>query len=471
VLSKKIKDFLKYLSDIFTIAVLYIGFIAFFLVCYTNYTWGNVYVEQMIIAALNDFDTIGSYIITKYVLFAFVPACIMTLICRWFIKKNLWLNIASLCMIGYAVWSIKLVEYLLNQNVYTELYETEYANPADLTFKFPDKKRNLILFYLESMEADYADSNLTGENLLPNLSRYQKNELHFPNFFQMPMQDYTIAAMVSSMCGVPYRTPKGINPYKIKNFLPHLKCFPQILKENGYENYTLRSSDLDFAGARKFFKLHGFKHMKDKADMEKDIDLANHGGTSWGYNDRTYYEAVKKELAEIAEKKTPFMFVMITLDTHAPDVYLDKQCEKTFDDKRDVIKCADSMASEFLDWLQKQDFYKDTTVVVIGDHPETGNNNIYPAHKNRKIVNFILNPAKNSIPQEHKIWSTIDLAPTILNAMGVEFGGAKFGLGRSLLKNEPTLYEVYQNRLSNEVLKSSHLYDRFYHKKAPNGNK
>ena len=217
-LSKKIKDFLKYLSDIFTIAVLYIGFIAFFLVCYTNYTWGNVYVEQMIIAALNDFDTIGSYIITKYVLFAFVPACIMTLICRWFIKKNLWLNIASLCMIGYAVWSIKLVEYLLNQNVYTELYETEYANPADLTFKFPDKKRNLILFYLESMESDYADSNLTGDNLLPNLSKYQKNELHFPNFFQMPMQDYTIAAMVSSMCGVPYRTPKGINPYKIKNF-------------------------------------------------------------------------------------------------------------------------------------------------------------------------------------------------------------------------------------------------------------
>ena len=173
------KELLKYLSDIFTIAILYIGFIALFLVLYTNYTWGNVYVEQMIIAALNDFDTIGSYIITKYILFAFVPACLMTLICRWFIKKNLWLNIASICMIGYAVWSIKLVEYLLNQNVYTELYETEYVNPSDLNYKFPDKKRNLILFYLESMEADYADSNLTGENLLPNLSNYQKNGLHF----------------------------------------------------------------------------------------------------------------------------------------------------------------------------------------------------------------------------------------------------------------------------------------------------
>jgi phosphoglycerol transferase len=435
---------------------------AFFVVCYTHHVWGNVYVEQMLIAALNNVDTVGSYIIIKYILFVFVPACLITIICRLVTEKNLLINVTAIILLSYAVWSIKLIEYISNQNVYSELYENEYVNPKDLEFIFPFKKRNLILLYMESMEEDYTDETLVGENLLPNLSKYQNEEIHFPNFLQMPMQDYTMAAIVSSMCGVPYRTAKGMNPRKIKNFLPNLLCFPQILEQNGYENYILKSTDLDFVSSRKFYQQHGFKHIKDKLDLEKYIDLENNMGTSWGYNDRIYYNIAKDELTKIAKNKTPFMFVMITLDTHGPDIYLDKQCEKKYNDKRDIIKCADKMAEEFLYWLQEQDFYENTTVVVIGDHPETGNNSLYPEHQNRKIINFILNPAENSTPQKHEVWSTIDLAPTILNALGIEFAEGQFGLGRSLFKSSPTLYEIYQNRLSNDVLKSSHLYDTFY---------
>ena len=158
------------------------------------------------------------------------------------------------------------------------------------------------------------------------------------------------------------------------------------------------------------------------------------------------------------------MFVMITLDTHSPDVYLDKQCEKRFNDRRDIVRCADDMAAEFLEWLQAQDFYENTTVVVIGDHPETGRNHLYPERKNRKIVQFILNPAENVTAKPHEVWSTIDLAPTILDVLGVESSAEGFGLGRSLVREKPTLYEKYRDRLSNEMLKSSHLYDTFYHK-------
>ena len=455
-------NFLKYMADVFSAVFLFIGLMAFFAVCYTNHIWGEVYVEQIITAAVSDFDTIGTHISVNYIFLVFLPACLLTVFFRWKTDKNLWLNIGAVCMIGYALWSVKLLEYVLNQNVYSDLYEKEYVNPKDLQFTFPAEKRNLILLYLESIEEEYTDESLVGENLLPNLSAYQNKELHFNNFMQMPTQSYTLAAMISSMCGIPYRVPKEITSYKVKKFLPNLLCFPQILEQNGYENYILKGTNLDFSSSRKFYSLHGFKHMKDKLDMEKEIDLQQNQGTSWGYRDRTYYRLAKEELLKIAAKGNPFMLVMVTLDTHKPDIYLDEQCEKRFGDKRDIIKCADSMAAEFLSWLQSQDFYKETMVVVIGDHPETGNNDLYPLQKKRKIVNFVLNPVNGSITRQHKIWSTIDLAPTILNLLGVEFGGGKFGLGRSLLKDNPTLYEVYHDRLSNEILKSSRLYGTFY---------
>lgn len=460
------KKVLKCCADAVSSALLFIGVLAFLALIYTNHIWGNVYFEQMIIAIMNDYGTIGSHIVGRYILFVFVPACLVTLLCVWKINSNLKLIIISIVLLSYSFRSIKIVEYWRNQSVYSELYEAEYINPKKIEFIFPSKKRNLIVLYLESMEEDYADSSLVGENLLPNLSGYMKENMYFPNFVQMPMQDFTMAAIVSSMCGVPYRVPKGVNTYKIKNFLPHLKCFPQILEENGYENYVLKSTDLNFSQARKFYTLHGFKHLKDRLDIEKEIDLTEHQGTSWGYNDRTYYNLAKAELTKIAAENNPFMFVMVTLDTHGPDIYLDKQCNKRFDDKRDIILCADEMAAEFLDWLKKQDFYADTTVVVIGDHTETGKNNLYPSRKKRKIVNFILNPASDALKKEHNLWSTIDLAPTILNALGIKFDSDGFGLGRSLLQDKPTLYEVYRDRLSNEVLKGSHVYDTFYHKNA-----
>lgn len=458
------KKLLKSCADAFSVAFFFIGTLAFFALLYTNHVWGDVYIEQLMLAVFNDYTAIGSHIVINYVLYVFVPACLVTFFCVWKINSDIKLNLAALFMLSYVLWAVKAVEYWQNQSVYSELYEKEYVNPKDVTFKFPEKKRNLIVLYLESMEEDYADSALVSENLIPNLSNYMQKEMSFPNFYQMPSQDYTMAAIVSSMCGVPYRTPKGVNPYQIKNFLPHLKCYPQVLKENGYENYVLKSTDLSFSNARKFYTLHGFDHLKDKTDIQNEIDLEKNKGTSWGYNDRTYYRLAREELLKIAAENEPFMFVMVTLDTHEPDIYLDKQCEKRFGDQKDVVRCADDMASEFLAWLQQQDFYENTTVLVMGDHPETGKNNVYPEHKNRKIVQFILNPAENTTAKPHEVWSTIDLAPTVLDALGVDYANGSFGLGRSLLRADPTLYETYHNRLSNEILKGSRVYDTFYHK-------
>lgn len=53
------------------------------------------------------------------------------------------------------------------------LYEKNYADPRSIKSTFPEKKRNLIHIYLESMESSFLSKELVGyidENFMPKLT-------------------------------------------------------------------------------------------------------------------------------------------------------------------------------------------------------------------------------------------------------------------------------------------------------------
>src|SRR5699024_2033955 len=55
----------------------------------------------------------------------------------------------------------------------TKIYDDYYVDPEIVELKFPEKKRNLIYIFLESMEGSYSSVNNGGireENLIPNLT-------------------------------------------------------------------------------------------------------------------------------------------------------------------------------------------------------------------------------------------------------------------------------------------------------------
>ena len=80
---------------------------------------------------------------------------------------------------------------------------------------------------------------------------------------------------------------------------------------------------------------------------------------------RTGPSVSKERIVELANKNEPFLFTIATIDTHEPTTFLDPKCDKKYGDNRDVILCADKMASDFIKWVQKQDFYKNTTIPPI----------------------------------------------------------------------------------------------------------
>lgn len=60
---------------------------------------------------------------------------------------------------------------------------------------------------------------------------------------------------------------------------------------------------------------------------------------------------------------------MLTVDTHFTDGYLCDLCDDEYDDQySNVMACSSKQVAEFVEWVQEQDFYENTTIVISGDH-------------------------------------------------------------------------------------------------------
>ena len=64
------------------------------------------------------------------------------------------------------------------------MIEDNYVNPSQTTITFPEKKRNLIYIYLESMESTYSDKKDGGaydHNFIPALTNLALDNINFSN--------------------------------------------------------------------------------------------------------------------------------------------------------------------------------------------------------------------------------------------------------------------------------------------------
>ena len=59
----------------------------------------------------------------------------------------------------------------------------------------------------------------------------------------------------------------------------------------------------------------------------------------------------------------------------------------------------------------------------------------------RTTYNCIINPVNTPINSKNRVFSSLDMLPTTLSAIGVEIKGDRLGLGTDLFSSTPTLCE------------------------------
>lgn len=121
-----------------------------------------------------------------------------------------------------------------------------------------------------------------------------------------------------------------------------------------------------------------------------------------------------------------------------------------------------------MQWIQEQDFYKDTTIVISGDHLSMNTDYFKRNNLNlngRRVYNAFINPAVGIVPLQitNRMFSSIDLFPSTLAALGVEINGDRLGLGTNLFSDKPTLLELYgYDFVYDELSQKSEFYNETF---------
>jgi phosphoglycerol transferase len=184
-----------------------------------------------------------------------------------------------------------------------------------------------------------------------------------------------------------------------------------------------------------------------------------------GFEDRKLYQFAKDKLLDCS-KDTPFFLTLLTVDTHPVGGYLDNLAERKYGDQfKNVLYDADKQLAEFIAWCQTQDFYKDTTIVILGDHLYM-DPSIFPlAEKteNRYIFNIFINSELSGDFTKDRKFSHFDIFPTLLDSIGVSYNAKGLGLGRKMSAGEKTLLELNDEMdLNSDLVAKSELYESLF---------
>ena len=394
--------------------------------------------------------------------------------------RGLFAGLGGLLVVGavlYAEHAFQFIDYFTLQNQNSGIYEEYYVDPDTVTISSEGETKNLIYIYLESMETTYASTEAGGihdVNYIPNLTALAGENISFSDdqllggFHPLRRTGWTIAALLGSTSGVPYAFPvEGNSMGGQAYFAPGLTTLGDILEDLGYTQEFLCGSNANFAGRRQYFEQHGNYEIFDLFTAREEGYIPEDYQVWWGYEDMYLYEIAKDELLRLAEEDEPFNFTMLTVDTHHIDGYVCPLCQNQYDHQLgNVLACADRQIGAFIDWCKEQDFYDDTVIIITGDHPRMDTSLVENMEfYDRTIYNCFLNAApEGDFQTTNREWTTLDLFPTTLAAMGFTIQGDRLGLGTDMFSGKATLAEqLGYEMLEEELLKNSEFYIREFY--------
>jgi len=356
----------------------------------------------------------------------------------------------------------------------TDIFDEYYVDSGDVNISFLGKKRNLIYIFAESLESSNVSKSNGGafeESIIPNLEKMAIDNINFSHndkiggAFSSSGTEWTAAAMIAHTSGVPLKV--SFDDFKVDSLkFNNVTSAGDILKKNGYNNYLLLGSDASFGGRRAYFDNHNYM-IKDYYTAIDDDIIEEDYYEWWGYEDSKLFGYAKKLLSDISKSDEPFNFTMLTSNTHFTDGYMEKECSNKFSDAySNSFYCFDNMINEFVEWIKKQDFYDNTTIVIVGDHITMQSNFYRDDSYNRTIYNVFINAGiEENYNSKNRVFTVFDMFPTTIASIGGSIDGDRLGLGTNLFSDKETIPEIIGiDTFNSEISKSSKYYYEFIRK-------
>lgn len=487
---EKVKKILLIIGAVLGALLSTIGTLLYFSIKWMFKTWTNLTMDELVYHLTAPLEGTNDGMIQEYLDVCAVPAILMLLLVvilfiAWRTKKRWYVVMGASIIVPIIVsgvsvhgaWNeLDVGSFVDGQSTYSSFIDDNYVDPADVALTFPEQKRNLIYIFLESMEMTYADKENGGafdKNVIPELTELaQENEdfsgedKELNGGYAMTGATWTMGAMFAHTSGIPLSISIDGNDMNTQeHFFAGAVTLGDILESAGYCQNLMIGSDATFGGRRLYFTEHGNYNIYDYNYASENGLIPPDYRVWWGYEDEKLFSFAKDKLTELSQQSTPFNFTMLTVDTHFEDGYPCELCTDEFGDNQyaNVMACSSRQVKELVDWIQQQDFYENTTIVIAGDHPTMDKDFCEDVDDDytRKVYTTYINPAAELETTEKRNYTTFDNFPTMLAALGVKIDGNRLGLGTNLFSSTQTLTERFGiDKMDSELKKKSKMMEK-----------
>ena len=487
---EKVKKILLIIGAVLGALLSTIGTLLYFSIKWMFKTWTNLTMDELVYHMTAPLEGTNDGMIQEYLDVCAVPAILMLLLVvilfiAWRTKKRWYVVMGASIIVPIIVsgvsvhgaWNeLDVGSFVDGQSTYSSFIDDNYVDPADVALTFPEQKRNLIYIFLESMEMTYADKENGGafdKNVIPELTELaQENEdfsgedKELNGGYAMTGATWTMGAMFAHTSGIPLSISIDGNDMNTQeHFFAGAVTLGDILESAGYCQNLMIGSDATFGGRRLYFTEHGNYNIYDYNYASENGLIPPDYRVWWGYEDEKLFSFAKDKLTELSQQSTPFNFTMLTVDTHFEDGYPCELCTDEFGDNQyaNVMACSSRQVKELVDWIQQQDFYENTTIVIAGDHPTMDKDFCEDVDDDytRKVYTTYINPAAELETTEKRSYTTFDNFPTTLAALGVKIDGNRLGLGTNLFSSTQTLTERFGiDKMESELMKKSKMMEK-----------
>lgn len=310
--------------------------------------------------------------------------------------------------------------------------------------KSPEKFKNIIMYQMESMDNGLSSKKVGGKNdfsRIPNLENliFEDDVIHFTHKWkgtlgglqQTKYTRLTTSSTLGTLCSIPFfgrnSGKTGSNP---SDYYVNYNCLTDILDQLGYIiTVTYPTTYYDY-GIGSVFDYHKCKDV-----------TSNPTNAGWAY-DRVMMPIFMANINKSLGKGKPFFAHYMTIDSHQPGRVC-PDCPDDEDRHFRSYRCSDKRVKDFLDWAKKQSWYKDTVIVIYGDHLYRSGDiaNVIEKRVYNAFLNTGLKPGLNKTTYRNA--TNFDIYPTILHAAGFTIPRDRLGIGTNLFSDSPTLLEKF----------------------------
>ncbi|ABA76236.1 LTA synthase family protein [Pseudomonas fluorescens] len=290
------------------------------------------------------------------------------------------------------------------------------------------RKPNIVLVTIESLSAKYLGSNGDERNLTPNLDALRKQSLYFNNFYATGTRtDRGLEAITLAIPPTP-----GRSIVKRIGRESGFASLGQQLSAVGYDSVFVYGGRGYFDNMNAFFSGNGYRVVDQSSVDESEIHFKN----AWGMADEDLYKQTLKLADADHARQQPFLLQLMTTSNHRPYTYPDNRIDIKSGNGRDgAVKYTDYAIGQFLEQARQKPWFDNTIFIFVADHTAGSAGKEDLPISNYQIPLFIYAPKLIEPRENAQLASQIDLAPTLLGLLNLDYQSTFFG--RNLLQDNP----------------------------------